>query len=193
MAMGMRRALLASLCALAALSGARLVWAGTAIKMDAAELARRADCVVYGKVTGLRAGKLPGRRLIFTEVTMKVTESWKGREVPTTLVFRHLGGALEGRRLLIPGAASFELNEESVLFLSKEHPVLGIRMTIGLAQGKFRVSTNRGSGERVLSRQLGALDLVDAEGAAAVERPKLRTLGSLRAAVKRAVATEEAR
>ena len=72
------------------------------------------------------------------------------------------GGVLEdGRGLLLPGMPTLRQGEELILFLSQPSTD-GVRMPVGLAQGKLRVLTDL-SGARVLTREPVAMTTISSE------------------------------
>jgi len=113
------------------------------------ELTRKADLIVQGTVldkTSLRddAGR------IYTKVNIRVAEVWKGvlptNASPNALTIVQGGGTVGDVRDEVSGNVQYELGEEFVAFLvfnARGEPV-----TIGLAQGKFRVWHDPQTGEK---------------------------------------------
>jgi len=133
------------------------VEAGIAVRMDLEQLVERADLVIAGRVLGARALEAPGGR-IDTEYTLDVDRTFWGEDLGQRIV-RMPGGVLpDGRGLMLPGMASLVPGEELVLLLSAEGTD-GLRVPIGLAQGKFRILTTR-AGARVALRSQAGLELL---------------------------------
>ena len=136
---------------------------GTAVRLGVAEMLERSDLCLEGRVTAARAILEPGKR-IDTEYTISVDRTFWG-EAQASRAIRIPGGVLpDGRGMTIPGLSGLSNGEDVILFLSKAD-ALGMRMPIGLAQGKMRVSTDRFGKKRIL-RDQGGLELAGASGSA---------------------------
>ena len=129
--------------------------ASSVVKMEVADMATRADVIVHGTIrsqTTVRRGEL-----VVTEITLDVHECLKG-DLGETFTYARYGGVLDGRGSAIAGEPTFLDDEEVLLFLDAENEH-GFRLTIGLAQGKYRL---RGvAGSRQAYRNLEGLRLVD--------------------------------
>lgn len=121
----------AAILGLAALSGVPEAAAtGYRTILSAAELDRRAETVVRGRVESLRGEKLPGG-LVQTIVTIAVDEVYRGRPGPRLEVVAP-GGTVEGTKLHISGAPEFTVGAEVLVFANG-------RMIVGFGQGAFGV------------------------------------------------------
>lgn len=161
----MRRAILLCTLALGILAVAlpkgprNDVDAGTAVRLDIPELVNEAELVLEGRIRSQRVVESAPRR-VETEYTIEV-DRWFTAEGGTELRVRIPGGVLpDGSGLLIPGMPRIQEGEEVLLFLS-EAGSTGVRMPVGLSQGKFRVERSL-SGARSLSRRHGSLTTIDA-------------------------------
>ncbi|MEM7309093.1 MAG: hypothetical protein AAF682_20585 [Planctomycetota bacterium] len=133
------------------------VEAGTAIRMDIPELAARAELIVEARVLSAQALELPDGR-IETEFVLDVKRTFKGVDLPVRAI-RLPGGILpDGRGMLLAGMPGVKPGEDLLLFLTDAGDS-GVRMPIGLAQGKFRV-VQSATGEKVLVREQAGLSLV---------------------------------
>lgn len=134
------------------------VEAGTAVRMELEEMARGADLIVEGRVLSASAEEQGG--WIETEYLLRVDrtlagtdERWRALRLP--------GGVLpDGRGMILAGMPRLSAGEDVLLFLGAESEH-GIRMPVGLAQGKFSVLRRAGGG-KVLVREPAGLTLVDA-------------------------------
>lgn len=145
----------AALAWLRAASGG--VEAGTALRMDVSELARRSDLVVEGRVLSQKAVE-SGQGLIETEFLIEVERTLVGDELPLRAV-RLPGGVLpDGRGMLLAGMPALRTGESVMLFLTAPSAG-GMRMPVGLAQGKLGVVQDA-AGEKLLVRDAGALGLI---------------------------------
>lgn len=93
--------------------------------------------VVRGKVLSKTYLWGPGQRHIYTDLQLQVLERLKG-ETSDTVVIRELGGVMGDRVSIIPGSATYRLEEEVVLFLEAKRPGQ-FYFVMGLAAGKFEV------------------------------------------------------
>lgn len=138
--------------------GALLCLVGTAqatvlAPLDTRALTSRADRIVLGTVESQAARWTDDHDAIYTDVTVRVSESYKGRLAPgQTLVVRRLGGEVDGVGMRVFGAASFAVGEEVVLFVeargSASYPV-------GMTQGKLHVSRGPDGQKRVSANLAG--------------------------------------
>ena len=142
--------------------------AGTAIRLEVADLARSADLVLEGRV--LDAHVVEGETgLIETEYLMSVDRTLWGADLGSRVV-RLPGGVLpDGRGMMIPGMPRVSIGEDVMFFLSKQTD-WGMRMPMGLAQGKFSIVRGFG-GERRLVRDQASLTYVDAATGRVSESP----------------------
>ncbi|MFN0008024.1 MAG: hypothetical protein ACKVXR_08970 [Planctomycetota bacterium] len=143
------------------LAGSSGLRAGTAVRLEVPELLQRSELCLEGRVIGVRA-VLEGRRRIDTEYTIQVARTLWG-EPQAVRVIRIPGGVLpDGRGMTIPGLPRLALGEEAILFLSGAD-ASGMRMPVGLAQGRLRVETDR-SGSKRLIRDCEGLTVIEPAG-----------------------------
>ena len=143
---------------------ARGLDAGTAVRLDLPQLAERADLVLEARVVSATAAVGAGG-LVETAYRLDVARTLHGVHEPQREV-RLPGGLLpNGNGLLLPGMPALHVGEDVLLFLSEESPS-GVRMPVGLSQGKLRVETNL-AGERRLRRTHGSLTTVPVGGGVA--------------------------
>jgi len=139
----------------------RAVDAGTAVRLGVSEMVECADLVVEGRVHSCRVEEASPRR-IETVVTLDVDRTFWGEDLPSRTI-RLPGGVLEdGRGLVISGMPTVQPGEEVLLFLSAEGSS-GVRVPVGLSQGKLRIETSL-DGRRALTRDPGELLVVDPGG-----------------------------
>lgn len=138
--------------------------ATTVVALDDAALVDASERIVHGKVLERTSSRLDDGRVV-TTYRIQVREWLKGEDDGggAALVFREWGGTLaDGSGTWIPGAGSFEVGEEVLVFLAPRGDE-GVGFTTGLAQGKFHVRPGPDGAKRA-SRSLGRLSLVDASG-----------------------------
>jgi len=140
--------------------------AGTALRMDVRELSQRSDLVVEARVLGLQAFEEPDGR-IETEFQLEVQRTFLGEDVVHRAI-RLPGGVLPtGKGMLLAGMPSLEVGETAILFLTAPTDT-GMRMPVGLAQGKMRVVTSP-SGEKLVVVDRAGLELANPETGAIAE------------------------
>ena len=133
------------------------VEAGVAVRMDLDQMVQRAGLVISGRVVAERAIETPQGR-IDTEYTLTVDRTFWGPDLGQRVI-RMPGGVLpSGRGLMLPGMARLAPGEEVVLLLSEEGTG-GIRVPVGLAQGKFLILTTP-TGARIAQRSQAGLELL---------------------------------
>jgi hypothetical protein len=137
------------------------VEAGTALRMELAELVRRAELILEVRVLQARAVERDG--WIETDYLLEVARSFDGPDEPYRVV-RLPGGTLpDGRGMVLAGMPRLVQGEEALLFLSAEGPT-GARVPVGLAQGKLDVERSQ-DGTRRLVRDAGGVLFVNKDGA----------------------------
>jgi len=157
---GMMRTLTCLLAAVLLLPAAA-VHATVYVSADLGELTTEARAIAYGRVIGLEAQWLEGRRSIETLVTIDVETYVKG-DLGRTVTLRVPGGQMGPYRSVMLGAPTFVEGEQVVVFLAAAGPA--IPHLVGLAQGVFRVRTDVATGARLVTPEI-----VRMPGAAALE------------------------
>ena len=134
------------------------VKAGTAVRLDVSDMVSQADLVVEGHIQD--ANVITGETgLIETEYLLSIDRTFWGADLGSRTI-RLPGGVLpDGSGMMIPGMPKLTVGEDVMLFLAPETP-WGMRMPMGLGQGKFRVVTNF-SGERRLIRDESTITVLD--------------------------------
>ncbi len=125
------------------------------------DLCRAAQSIFHGVCTEARS-EWDAQGRIVTRYRFSVQEGLKGTQGPVT-EFVQPGGRIGDRALVVPGAATFKLNEEAVVFVGRSCPRTGCAFTVGLAQGKFSVRTDPATQQRLASRDLEELHFAGAE------------------------------
>jgi hypothetical protein len=141
--------------------------ATTFVAMSERALARAADAIVVGTVTGLETvGDRSGG--IYTLVTISVDGHYKG-DVGREIVLKQPGGELAERGLVIPGSPVFTRGERNLLFLSAGRD--GTARTTALGLGQYRLASGL-AGDVVAERSVTEPVL----GGGRVRRMKLANL-----------------
>lgn len=127
------------------LPGAPEVQATQVVPLALPELATDAGLVVEGRVVAQRSFWNEARSRILTEVDVEVVQSHKGRQ-PARVTIVQMGGVVDGVRMTVHGALSWNVDEEVLLFLEPSLP--GRHRVAGFSQGKFEIHTDERTGER---------------------------------------------
>lgn len=162
--------------------------AGTAIRMDLDEAFMRSEIVLEGSVvTGVSGETSLGE--IYTDWTLNVDRTfWGGHEA--TRVIRLPGGVLaDGRGSMIPGMPRLALGEEVVLFLSEESDE-GLRVPVGLSQGKYRIVT-ASDGARTAVQTGDHVTLISARATRSIDGLEMLEYADLIARIEAASQTRE--
>lgn len=169
----------------------RGVQAGTAVRMELEDLVERAPLIVEGRIVSATAFEVG--TMIETELLLQVERTFEGEDLPFRSI-RVPGGVLPGGRgMMLAGMPRLVPGERCLLFLSGEGQT-GIRLPIGLAQGKLRVAVTR-DGEKVLVRSATSLSLVDDRTGEAAPPQATRVLryADVAARIEAALAQKRAR
>jgi hypothetical protein len=103
---------------------------------DIASLTAASDAVVHAQVVRTASAWAPGGGQIFTTVTLRPLETWKGEQEQELAVLLP-GGAVGDLDQVVQGAATFRAGEEVVVFLKRR--AAGVYAVERLALGKFAV------------------------------------------------------
>ena len=128
------------------LLGVSLAGATTLLKMGFPDLAREANHIVIAKVTGVEGEWDSSYRFIHTNVTLSVERSLRGA-APSEIVLHTAGGVIGGEGQVAEGAATFELGEKVLVFLTTGED--GFPTVLGWTQGKSRIVTDGQGVERL--------------------------------------------
>ena len=139
-----------------------------------ADLVRESDLVVVGTVTGSSSRHMdaPQERRIVTDVTVRVSDVVRGVHDGGEVVVTTLGGVVDGRGQIVPGAPRFAVGDEVVLFLSTVRRTASgkaVRLPVALSQGVFFVRRTPG-GRPVATPRLDDVRLVP-DGGMSVPAP----------------------
>jgi len=109
------------------------------IEKSLPELAREADQIVVGTVTGMESDSM-SEEIVTTHVTLSVVESLKGTP-GTAAEFRILGGVVGDLTLMVSDAPEFQVGENVLVFLKTDEG--GIARVWGEFQGKYAIRDGR--------------------------------------------------
>lgn len=114
--------------------------------------------VVRGEVSGVRTYWNDARTRILTEVSVRVSDRFKGAPSGEVRIVQ-MGGVLDGVRMTVAGALQWQAGEDVVLFLEDSLP--GRYRVAGFSQGRFDVERDPRTGEEfVVQARLGDVELV---------------------------------
>jgi len=174
--------LIALVCTLSQPASATIV-----ATLDTRALVAESDQIVRGRVVAQMARWDDAHERIFTDVTIRVDETYKGARTATLLI-RRQGGSVGGIGMRTIGEVEFAAEEEAFLFL-RRIPHTNLFQTVALAQGKLRIVRDR-AGARVVSDPRGATLMTrDASGNAVLApgRPSTQPLAGFEAELRRLV------
>lgn len=132
--------------------------AGTVRPMNLQQMTDRADMIFTGRVVGKRAEWNAERTRIYTYVTLEVERYLKGGNESHIATIRLLGGQVGRYLARVPGAPSFAVGEDVLLFCAGDRA--RIPSVLGLSLGKFTITDNS-NGERFIERDISTLMLAN--------------------------------
>ncbi|MBP1653880.1 MAG: hypothetical protein H6Q28_436 [Bacteroidetes bacterium] len=125
------------------------------------ELAREADVVAIGRITGLQSEWDEGKTRIFTRVSLSVDEFVKeGSERSKAVTILTPGGEVGDVGELYTHVPVFKKNEEVVVFLRTADRGL-YRVAAGM-QGKYNIEVDPVTGERVVAGRYPVREFAEA-------------------------------
>ncbi len=126
-------------------------------KLSLEVLATQAELIVQGKVTARQSEWNADQTRIYTHVTLTVEQYIKGQQAEQTVVVTQLGGEVGEVGEVYSGAARFDENEEVLVFLNEDQQ--GRLRVTGNAQGKYSITRDRETGERMVGENKQLSDL----------------------------------
>lgn len=124
------------------------VFASVVLHLTNEELSERADRIVHGVVTSVEYRWNEGKTAIYTLTTIRVEEFVKGKGAEREIVIRQIGGMDGEIKMLTPGDAVFEKDQEVVVFVRKADDE-AVHFMVGMKQGKFDVVRKQDGGKFV--------------------------------------------
>jgi hypothetical protein len=115
-------------------------------EVNVVDLVANSEMILRGSVTNVTDG-IDDRGIPFTEVTLHVSDAIRG-QVSGDYTFRQfgllkphkMGNGMVNLMVTPAGWATYTKGEEAILFLNKKAAWTGLQTTVGLGQGKFKVS-----------------------------------------------------
>jgi hypothetical protein len=115
-------------------------------EINVVDLVAKSELILRGTVTEVTDG-LDSRGIPYTEVTLHVADAIRG-QVSGDYTFRQfgllkprdMGNGMTNLMVTPAGWATYTKGEEAILFLNKKAAWTGLQTTVGLGQGKFKVS-----------------------------------------------------
>jgi len=142
--------------------------ADVVLDLSIEEMTEVAHAVVHGTVTSVESAWDDSHTRIFTNVTISVSSYLSGSG-PSTVSIRQAGGVVGSSELFIAGQPRFTVGEEVVVFLEPDGTGQPNRyVVVCMAAGKYTVSFDTITGERVVGQDLRGLNRVPARGRRAV-------------------------
>lgn len=150
-----------------------LVSATTVLRLSLTETVDGAEAIVDGRVLSSEPF-LSESGMICTRVTLSVNQYLKGTG-SNRYSFVVPGGTVNGIARMIPGFPQFRPGEDSILFLSAESGK-GLRMPVGLAQGKYQITLDAATGRKMVKRSaMGDLRFISAQTGEVAQAPQSTT------------------
>lgn len=115
------------------------------LRLTIEQLASGADAVVLGRVMAVESSRDEGGR-IRTRVDLRVEDVWKGTGVGGDCVVWCGGGILGDTEVRAVGQAEYAVGDDVVAYLVRSPS--GGWVTLGMAQGRFRVTRDDVTGKR---------------------------------------------
>lgn len=116
------------------------------VPLSVEQLTAKAQLVLQGSVSSKTVQRDPQGR-IYTRIELQVAETWKGDPKGKTFTLVQSGGVLGEETATFDGREEFSIGEEVVVFLVLNQRGEGV--VIGLAQGKFKITTDA-NGEKTV-------------------------------------------
>jgi hypothetical protein len=126
------------------------------VPLDLPTLTRRSERAARVEVISEESRWTEGHDAIFTDVTVRVVQPYKGAEPGETFVVRREGGTVHGVTMRVYGAALLRVGEEAILFAERRGSSLWVT---GMSQGRLRVVRDAAGQASVLAAELQGAEL----------------------------------
>ncbi len=133
------------------------VSAGTAVRLEVSDLAFNSALIVEGNILTSRTIEIDG--VVATEYLLEVNRTFEGSDQTYRTICLPGGVREDGSGMLLAGMPMVFEGDTSLFFLTSES-TNGLRMPIGLAQGKFDI-TRMSDGSKRLSRDASDVTLIN--------------------------------
>ncbi len=110
-------------------------------KIDLATLVRKSEAIICGEVVSMkcyRSRLLNVGELIFTDVTIEITDRISGYVPDATITIQIPGGTIDGLEMVCPDAPRYEKGEKVLVFLRRFN---GCCWNVAWAFGKYTLTT----------------------------------------------------
>jgi hypothetical protein len=114
-------------------------FATTVPRLNLDQLVQRADLIVQGHVESVYSQWDEERRLVFTYISIRVDESFKGERRRSVLI-RQVGGTVGTIQMSIAGVPQFKSGEMAIVFL--KHLDDSAFQVVGMSQGLYKIVEN---------------------------------------------------
>ena len=111
--------------------------AGLVVKLSIEEMTTMAQSILVGNVTHI-ANYQGDKGYIYTQITLSVEQTIKG-ETRGGVIITVPGGEVNGHKMLVEDAPSFQLGERAMVFLEEPD---GTFVVVGGFQGKYTIDKN---------------------------------------------------
>jgi len=150
--MFLRKAKLTSFSLLCVLMAAGIVTATSVVIPSDDELIIGARAIVRGNVTSVVSGYDEAHKSIFTYITLRVQEVFKGKITTGEIVIKEPGGVTQERGSVIFGTPEFKTGEDVLLYLDTWAD--GSLRVHQWFLGKFNVNTDRANNKMLVTRNI---------------------------------------
>jgi hypothetical protein len=143
---------------------------GQAKPMTADDLAKRADAIVVGKVTGLKSEWSSDRSRIYTRVTLGVDQYLKGKSEGGSMTILTPGGEIGDVGELYTHMPTFRSEENVIVFVEKDKQ--GNFRVAGGNQGKYTIEKDENTGRSFVAGRQPVEEFARAVQKAVIAQPE---------------------
>lgn len=160
----------------------------TVLELSLDSLGSRSDLIATGRCVSKRVHFNLDKTRIYTDWTVAVESVIKGG-AEGQIVIRQFGGEISDIGMKMTGTARFEQGEEVLLFAYKGEE--GVMRLVGLGQGKFKIVTDKATGEKYALRDTSGLLLVSDDKGEKTRIPTPVKLSDLIERIKTGISGQE--
>jgi|GEM_PF-2141006 len=138
------------------------VYAISVLPISEEELTGRATVIVTGEVEDVTTSFDQDHHTIYTFIKTRVTRVLKGELEDEVLTLRQLGGTVGNDTLTLPGAPTYEIGDEILVFAGPFDQT-GYYGVLGIYYGKYDIELDPSNGMKYVTGASFTIDHVDAE------------------------------
>lgn len=128
------------------------------------DLSLSSEKIVQAKVTSIVTQWNRDSTQIVTYVRMIINDDLIGADEDNEIIIRQPGGKLGATTMAIEGTTTYRVGDANIMFLRADPSITGAYQTLGLYQGRYKITTDASGVQRVMQEVNGKVILYKSAG-----------------------------